>query len=296
MRRAIAMARQVAGSDATILLTGESGTGKSVLARAIHAWSRRRGAPFLVLPCATLADQPREDDPRQLEAARGGTLFLDEVGDLPISLQGKLLRALAERCFEPVVAAADTMEVEARVIAATKRDLEADVQAERFREDLFFRLSVVTIWLPPLREREEDLEGLGDHLLAYLANRYGRGALRLAPEARQILAAYHWPGNARELVNVLEHAVVVSRGETITPEHLPERLVQPVAAAMGSSRSGSLEELERRHIQRVLSDSETLDEAAGRLGIDPTTLWRKRKRYGLEWARTTTSARSPARR
>jgi two-component system, NtrC family, response regulator AlgB len=299
MRRAIATARQVAASDVTVLLTGESGTGKNVLAAAIHAWSPYHAGPFVTISCTTLAEHLVEselfghvkgaftgawkDKPGRLEAARGGTVFFDEVGELPAALQGKLLRFLAEQRFERV-GAGHTIEVDARVIAATNRDLEADVQAGRFREDLFFRLNVVAIALPPLRERKEDLTALTDHILAGLAIRHRRDALRLTPEARQILIHYRWPGNVRELANTLEHAVVLSRGETITVEDLPDRLLAPAVSgtAAPSVTALSLEELERYHIQQVLADSPTLEDAAARLGINPTTLWRKRKRYRLE--------------
>ena len=298
MQRAIATARQVAASDAAVLLMGESGTGKNVLAAAIHAWSRRAGGPFITVPCMTFSDHfleselfghvegtftdARKDRPGRLEAASGGTLFLDEVGDLQLSLQGKLVRFLAEQRFEGVVAD-DTIEVDARTVAATNRDLAVEVGAGRFREDLFFRLNVVTIVLPPLRERPEDLEPLTDHILARLAARHGRGRLTLSPGVRSLLASHRWPGNARELANTLERAVVLSSGDVISAEHLPDRFVAPAPASIAVPPSSplSLKELERRQIERVLGESETLEEVAARLGIHPTTLWRKRKRYGL---------------
>jgi NtrC-family two-component system response regulator AlgB len=202
---------------------------------------------------------------------------------LPVALQGKLLRFLAEQRFERV-GGGNTIEVDARVIAATNRNLEAEVRAGHFREDLFFRLNVVGIALPPLRERKEDLTTLTDHILADLAIRHRRGTFRLTPEARQILARHRWPGNVRELANTLEHAAVLSRGATITVEDLPDRLLAPSMPSLTAppAASLSLDELERRHIQQVLADSATLEDAAARLGINPTTLWRKRKRYGLE--------------
>ena len=170
------------------------------------------------------------------------------------------------------------------MIAATNRDLEADVRAGRFREDLFFRLNVVNVTLPPLRERRADLAALTDHLLAVVAARHRRAPLHLAPEARRVLTGYRWPGNVRELMNTLERAVVLSRGDTIRTEDLPDRLLAPAPAAAPATPPTdlSLEELERRHIQQVLGDSTTLEEAAARLGINATTLWRKRKRYGLD--------------
>jgi NtrC-family two-component system response regulator AlgB len=298
MQRAIAIARQVATSDAAVLLVGETGTGKNVLAAAIHAWGRRAGGPFITIPCTTLADHLLESEPfghaggaptstwkeksGRLEAAVGGTLFLDEVGDLSLPLQGKLVRVLADQGFERG-GAGDTIADDARIIAATNRDLGVEVRAGRFREDLFFRLNVVTIELPPLRERYEDLEPLTDQILARLAARYGRGRRVLSPEVRDIFAAHRWPGNVRELVNTLERAVVLWREEVISTDHLPDRLfasASPGVAALPPI-SLSLEDLERQQIARVLRDSDTFEEAAARLGINRATLWRKRKRYGL---------------
>ena len=202
MQQALATARQAAASDVTVLLTGESGTGKNVLAAAIHAWSPRHARPFVTIACTTLAEHLLEselfghmkgaftgawkDKPARIAAAQGGTLFLDEVGDLPQPVQGKLLRFLEERRFEPL-GGTETVEVDVRMIAATNRDLEADVRAGRFREDLFFRLNVVNVTLPPLRERRADLAALTDHLLAVVAARHRRAPLHLAPEARRVL-------------------------------------------------------------------------------------------------------------
>ncbi len=299
MQRAIATARQAAASDVTVLLSGESGTGKNVLAAAIHDWSPRRDRPFVTIACTTLAEHLLEselfghvkgaftgawrDKRGRLEAAQGGTIFLDEVGDLTPELQAKLLRFLEEHRFERV-GGAETIEVDARVIAATNRDLEADAQAGRFREDLFFRLNVIGITLPPLRDRGADLPALADHVLVTVGARHRRRQLGLAPEARAAIAAYRWPGNVRELVNALERAVVLSRGDVIGAEDLPDRLLAPRAPAPQGppSSSLSLEEVERRHIEQVLAESATLDDAAARLGINTTTLWRKRKRYGIE--------------
>jgi NtrC-family two-component system response regulator AlgB len=298
MQRALAVARQVAASDVSVLLTGESGTGKNVLARAIHGWSRRAAGPFVTVACTTLTEPLLEselfghvrgaftgawkDKPGRLETAQSGTVFLDEVGDLPGELQSKLLRFLDEHRFERV-GSSETVEVDARIIAATHRNLEADVGVGRFREDLFFRLNVVAILLPPLRQRTADLPALMDHLLASLCARHHHGALLLGEAARQALMAYAWPGNVRELLNVLERAVVLARGPQIEPEDLPDRLYAPaVAAPAATAASLSLDELERRHIEQALAESATLEEAAARLGINPTTLWRKRKRYRIE--------------
>jgi len=298
-QRALATARQAATSDVTVLITGESGTGKNVLAAAIHDWSPRRGGPFVKISCTTLSDHLLEselfghvkgaftgawkDKAGRLEAAAGGTVFLDEVGDLPLELQAKLLRFLEEHRFERV-GGSETITVDARVIAATNRDLEADVQTRRFREDLFFRLNVIAIRLPPLRERLADLPALTDHVLATLCVRHRHRPITLSDDARRVLAGYRWPGNVRELVNVLERTVVLSAGDSIRAEDLPDRLVAPSepSAPPAADKDLSLDELERRHIQAVLADAATLEEAAARLGINPTTLWRKRRRWGIE--------------
>jgi NtrC-family two-component system response regulator AlgB len=298
MQRVLSTAQHVAASEVTVLLTGESGTGKNVLASAIHAWSPRRHGPFVTVACTTLAEHLLEselfghvkgaftgawrDKPGRLEAAQGGTVFFDEVGELPAELQAKLLRFLEEHRFERV-GGGETITADVRIIAATNRNLEAEVGAGRFREDLFFRLNVIGIRLPALRERREDLPALTDHILAHLAARHHREAVRLSAEARHALLVYLWPGNVRELVNALEHAVILARGDSIQVDDLPDRLLAPpsvVAAAPDSSLS--LEDLERRHIQQVLAESTTLEDAAARLGINATTLWRKRKRYGIE--------------
>ena len=297
MQRVLATAHHVAASDVTLLLTGESGTGKNVLASAIHRWSPRRNGPFVTIACTTLAEHLLEselfghvrgaftgawkDRPGRLEAARGGSLFLDEVGELPPELQAKLLRFLEERRFERV-GGAETLEVDARIIAATNRDLEAEVRAGRFREDLFFRLNVVALRLSALRDHLEDLPALVDIILARLCARHGRGLLTLDDAARAALAAYRWPGNVRELVNALERAVVLAHGNTIRTDDLPDRLVAPALDGPPPPSGSSLEDLEQRHVRQVLAESSTLEEAAARLGINVTTLWRKRKRWGLD--------------
>ena len=294
MAKALATARQVAGSEVAVLLSGESGTGKHVLAAAIHGWSARCAGPLVVVSPARRTEPRGEttslallDDGRSrhtwLTAADGGTAFFDEVCELPAVQQARLAHFLDDRRLE-AGSGTEPLAADVRVLAATTRDLEAEVHAGRFREDLFFRLSVVQISLPPLRARREDLPGLTAHLLANLAARHGRGALRLAPEVQHVFARYPWPGNVRELLSILERLLVLSRGEMITTDDLPERLLRtprPIAYASTVASPAPLREFERRQIELAIRESNTLHEAALRLGIDPTTLWRKRKRYGL---------------
>ncbi len=298
MRTLIETAHLAALSEATILLLGESGTGKNVLAREIHRWSPRADRPFVVVSCTTLSEQLLEselfghvrgaftgavkDKPGRLEAADGGTVFLDEIADLPVTLQAKLLRFLQERRFERV-GATSTVEVDARIIAATNRNLELEVAQGRFREDLYYRINVIVLSVPALRERSEDIMTLAQRFLATAAARNRRPKLRLAPEAEQALSHYRWPGNVRELRNAIERAVVLSRGDTIRHEDLPDSIFRAQTPPRPAPESSvSLEEVEREHIRRVLADAVTLEEAADTLGISVATLWRKRKRYGIE--------------
>ncbi len=295
MQRVLDTAHQVAASDATVLLTGESGTGKNVLAAAIHRWSPRAGGPFVTIACTTLSEHLLEselfghvkgaftsawrDKPGRLEAADGGTVFLDEVGELPPELQAKLLRFLEERKFERVGGNA-VVEVDVRIVAATNRELEAEVAAGRFRRDLFYRLNVVALALPPLRERRGDLQPLITHVLATLCARQHREVPSIEPAAASALAAYSWPGNVRELVNALEHALVLARDGVIRADDLPDRVLAPAPASPTSGQA--LRDVEREHVRSVLAESATLEDAAARLGINVTTLWRKRRRWGLE--------------
>jgi NtrC-family two-component system response regulator AlgB len=274
---------------------GESGTGKNVLARQIHLWSGRRERPFVVVNCTTLSEHLLEselfghmkgsftgaikDKPGRLEAANGGTVFLDEIADVGPALQTKFLRFVQEQSFERV-GGDDTIRVDARLIAASNRDLAAEVAAHRFREDLFYRLNVISLRVPSLRERTEDILPLAERLLAAAAVRNHRPRLVFSPEAAAALSGYRWPGNVRELRNAVERAAVLARDEVITPEYLPDVIFRE-----GESPAvppNSLEEVERDHIQRVLEESPTLEDAAETLGINVSTLWRKRKRYKIE--------------
>jgi NtrC-family two-component system response regulator AlgB len=292
------MAHQAAASDATVLLTGESGTGKNVIAQQIHRWSLRHDQPFVVVNCTTLSEELLEselfghvrgaftgaikDKPGRLEAAHGGTVFFDEIADLSPRLQTKFLRFIQEQNFERV-GGDRTIRVDARIIAASNRNLEAEVASRHFRDDLFYRLNVITLRVPALRERREDIQPLAEWLLKSAAVRNRRPRMSLSPSAAAAITRYRWPGNVRELRNALERAAVLTRGEVIQPDDLPDSLFRDATETLaGISHSASLDEVEREHISRVLSESSTLDVAAATLGINSTTLWRKRKRYHIE--------------
>ncbi len=299
MVRLMETSRQAAASEATVLLSGESGTGKNVLARQIHRWSPRHERPFVVVNCTTLSEELLEselfghmrgaftgaikDKPGRLEAADGGTVFLDEIADLSATLQTKFLRFVQEQSFERV-GGDRTIHVDIRIIAASNRDLRSEVAARRFREDLFYRLNVITLSVPPLRERREDILPLAQWMLSAASVRNRRAPMRLAPETATALTNYNWPGNVRELRNALERAAVLCRSDVITPDDLPDSVFReaPNDAQAGAAPAASLEKIEREHIRRVLAQSATLDEAAATLGINVTTLWRKRKRYGAD--------------
>jgi NtrC-family two-component system response regulator AlgB len=296
MREVLEVAFQVAPSEATVLLRGESGTGKGVLARAIHARSRRATGPFVTIHCPSLTTELLESElfghargaftgavretAGKVAAAEGGTLFLDEVADLPLGLQPKLLRLVQEKSYERV-GDARPRTADVRLLAATNRDLEAEVRAGRFREDLFYRLNVIELTVPPLRQRPADLLPLAEHLLAHFARRTGKAIDGFTPAAHAALIRHHWPGNVRELRNAIERAVLLGKGRRIDVGDLPESVTSPGPGRVGLGEGVTLEELEVEHIRRVLAASKSLDEAARKLGIDPATLYRKRKRYGL---------------
>jgi two-component system, NtrC family, response regulator AlgB len=298
MKEALTIAARVAPTEATVLLVGETGTGKGVIARHLHALSPRADRPFVTLNCAVVSPSLIENElfghakgaftgadavrVGHVEAAGGGTIFLDEVGDLPREAQGKLLRLLEEHEY---VRLGDTepRRSEARVIAATHRDLKAAVASGAFREDLYYRLDVVKIRVPSLRERRDDIAALATSIAADLSAQHRREPLRLDPRAMSALTAYRWPGNVRELANVIERAVILASGDVITPDLLPEELrgAPEPAAPDAMDDDESLEAAERRHIAAVLAKHATLDGAAKALRIDPSTLYRKRERYGL---------------
>jgi NtrC-family two-component system response regulator AlgB len=295
MQKILAMTQRVADSDATLLIRGESGTGKTMLARTIHAWSRRAAKNFGVVSCPSLSAELLEselfghvkgaftgalrDHLGRIAACEGGTLFLDEIGDLPLPLQAKMLRVLQDKEYERV-GEVETRKADVRVVAATSVDLAAAVRTGRFREDLFYRLNVVEITVPPLRERREDILPLAERFLAFFARQNHRTLLGFTPAAQSALQHYHWPGNVRELRNVLERAVLLSTGETIGVENLPLTL-SPTPTEPKIGDAVSLETIEEMHIRQVVAATKSLEEAARILGMDSVTLWRKRKKYGV---------------
>src|ERR1051326_7617221 len=292
------LAEQVAPTDSTVLIQGESGTGKEVLARYLHNLSNRAEGPFLSINCGALPENLLEselfghvkgsftgavrDKQGLFAAARGGTFFLDEVGEMPPSLQIKLLRVLQEREVIPV-GATETIPVDVRIVAATNRDLEEEVRRGHFRSDLFYRLNVIAVELPSLRDRRDDLVLLIDHFFQELAADGGNASKALSSDALDAVMVYDWPGNVRELQNALEHAVVLSKGSLIEPAALPERITrrrrEPLVAER-SSPNPSLDVIERAYIMWVLqAEGGNKTRAAEVLGIDPSTLYRKLSRY-----------------
>jgi DNA-binding NtrC family response regulator len=299
---------RAAPTQATVMLLGETGTGKELVARTIHGYSERNGRRFVAVNCSALAEGLLESElfghvrgaftgaagsrPGLFREADRGTLFLDEIGDISPALQARLLRALQEHEIVPL-GSETPVKVDVRIIAATHRDIGALVRAGRFREDLYYRLNVVTLQLPPLRHRKQDIPLLMDHFLRELTERHGRGPVAVDPEAQQRLLAYDWPGNIRELQNVLERALVLAEQDVIGPEHLPAE-VRPgggladapapdrSAAAPAPSALLSLEEIERRHVLRVLeATGGSREEASHILGISRRTLTRMVQRWGL---------------
>jgi len=296
---------RVARTDATVLLQGESGTGKELAARTLHHYSGRASRRLVVVNCGAMAETLLESElfghvkgaftgasssrPGLFREADGGTLFLDEIGDLSLHLQTRLLRALQEREVVPV-GAETPIKVDVRVVAATHRDLSAMVKDGGFREDLYYRLDVVTVRLPPLRERKQDIPLLVDHFLRSLAHRHRRGPVAVDPDAQARLLAYDWPGNVRQLQNVLERALVLAEQDVIGPEHLPEE-IRLVAAAPREPRvrdaapegdGAALADVERQHVLRVLDAMGGNRQAAAKvLGISRRTLLRMLQRWGM---------------
>ncbi|MFZ5587865.1 MAG: sigma 54-interacting transcriptional regulator [Thermodesulfobacteriota bacterium] len=294
MRRIYHLLDEVAPSDATVLITGESGTGKELVAQAIHRKSPRRDRPFVVINCAAYPETLLESElfghekgaftgavrqkPGRFELAHGGTIFLDEVGEIPLPAQVKLLRVLQDQKFERL-GGERTLSVNVRVLAATNKDLLAQVRSGRFRDDLYYRLSVIPIHLPPLRERPGDIPLLARHFLASFARQQGKTVADFSPEALRLLLEYPWPGNVRELENTVEHAAVLARGGSVTPADLPAALRQAQALPPPPR---TIQEQERRLLEEALAATGWNKKlAAQRLGISRSALYQKLKRHGL---------------
>ena len=295
MQAVVSTLRKVAATEATVLLTGESGVGKEVAARALHRWSPRADGPFVAINCATFSESLLQSElfghekgaftgatalrKGRIELAEGGTVFLDEIGEMKPELQARLLRVLQERSFERV-GGARTLEADVRWIAATNVDLGIAMAEGRFREDLYHRLAVFPIALPPLRQRREDILPLAEHLLQRAGPRVGGGGRSLSPAARDELRAYDWPGNVRELANALERAAILSPGPEIGPEALV--LGIPGHAVAAAEEPRTLVEAERAAIQRALDHEHGNRKAtAARLGISVRSLYDKLRTHGL---------------
>ena len=296
MREVLDLAHRTAASEASILLLGESGTGKSVLAREIHQRSPRAGSPFVTVSCPSLSRELLEselfghvkgaftgavsDTEGKVAAADGGTLYLDELGELPPEIQPKLLRLLQEREYERV-GETKTRRANVRIVSSTNRDLIRAIKEDRFREDLYYRLNVVALRLPPLRERPLDLERLAAAHLRFFVRQTGRPVRDFSPEARTVMRRYPWPGNLRELRNAIERAVILASGPLIEPEHLTQ-IVAPLRAGEAPMEVGgavTLADLADEHTRRVLARSARLEDAAEILGIDVATLYRRRRKW-----------------
>ncbi len=295
VRRTIAQARLAAPADVPVLIRGEKGTGKRTLARCMHAWSQRFREPFVAVNCAGLGPELRVTELIQeaqgrfadttngkRAAAAGGTLFFDEVGALPSDLQSELLDLIHER-QDPTNGDALNLPASFRVLTTTSVDLESKVHSGAFHQELHYRLSLIELTLPPLRLRS-DISALAHHFLAFFSLQTGNHLAGFTPEAREALAQHHWPGNICELRNAIERVAILAPGPDVTLADLPDQIARALARtdeAIEVGRRVSLEALEDEHVRRVLRTSSSLEEAAQVLNINPSTLYRKRKRLGL---------------
>ncbi|GBC80227.1 Transcriptional regulatory protein ZraR [bacterium HR09] len=297
MKRVMSLVETVAPTETTVMIRGESGTGKELIARLIHANSPRAFGPLVAVNCGALPEGVLESElfghergaftgavarrKGKLELADGGTLFLDEVGEISPKVQVELLRVLEEKQLVRV-GGTQPVRVDFRVVCATNRDLEQAVREGTFREDLYYRLAVFRIDLPPLRERKEDILPIANHYLKKFADAMGRKVTGFSPKAQELLLSYPWPGNIRELINAVERALVVCREGPVLPEHLPITPSKPVSLPKDDDLS--LEAVERRHIEYVLERcSYNITQAARLLGIDRVTLYNRMRRYGINW-------------
>jgi len=302
MHRLFGVLEQISESNSTVLLRGESGTGKELFARAIHMLSPRKDRPFVVINCGALPDNlleselfgykagaftdARRDKPGRVAMAQGGTLFLDEIGDLSLSLQVRLLRFLQDHVYEPL-GGTRPEKVDVRVVAATNRDLEARVASGAFREDLFYRINVVRMELPPLRKRKEDIPLLIDHFVKTCGRLNGKEIQGVAPDVVSLLMAHDFPGNIRELENIIEYATVVCKGGWIGVEHLPDDFRRKTGVGEGDGGSKAPGDLSWQRVERdfllesLKRNNWNRAATAAALGIHPSTLWRRIKRLGL---------------
>ncbi len=297
MKEILSILPSVAQSKSTVLIQGESGTGKELIARAIHNNSLRKDKPFIAVNCAAIPEPlieseifghvkgaftgAHQDRMGRFELANHGTIFLDEIADMSPSTQAKLLRVIQEERFERV-GGSKTIAIDVHIIAATNKNLLKEVKEGSFREDLYYRISVFPITLPPLRERKEDIPLLITHFIEKFNKEMGKSINNISPQAMKVLMNYFYPGNIRELRNIIEHAFVCSRGNTVLPEHLPKELVHAAEQLEIAPEGSSLNRVEKKWILSVLEKSGwRYQEAARQLGISRTTLWRKLKAYGL---------------
>jgi PAS domain S-box-containing protein len=297
MREIFNILPDVATSDSTILIEGESGTGKELMAKAIHNLSRRRAKPLIIVNCGAIPDSLLEselfgykagaftganrDKPGRFTQADGGTIFLDEIGDVSPALQVRLLRVLQDRTFQPL-GGTQTLRADVRVLAATNRDVRAMVQDGKFREDLFYRIQVFRLSVPPLRDRKEDIPLLAQHFVHRLNRLKGKDISGLSREALATLMCYEWPGNVRELENAVEHAFILCQGGLIGLRHLPRTIQEAAETTDGLPTGMTLAEIEARVIREALTRNEGRKMAtAAELGIDKTTLWRKIRRLRM---------------
>jgi len=309
MRQLREQVEMAAPTNGRVLVYGENGTGKELVARTIHALSRRRANAFVELNCAAIPEELIEselfghvrgaftgafaDRRGKFEAADGGTLFLDEIGDMSLKTQAKVLRVLQEQAMEAVGGNA-RIKVDVRVLAATNKDLQAEIRGGRFREDLYFRLNVIPIFVPPLRDRQEDIPLLADHFMAEFAREYGRRVKSFVPGARAILQRYPWPGNVRELRNVIERLMIMAPGDAISPADLgfldPSGVARPDASGAPAAERLTLHEardqFERELILRTLAEQQgNMSRTAEVLGVERSNLYRKMKAFGIAPAR-----------